>query len=147
MKPAVIATLVLCATAASALAASQQGSEQFPAVTLGATQEARVTLANVRASSAGAPNAPCAVQVHFFLANGSGSGPVQNVNLAPGASAAVANAGSGLIRAVVTMADVSDRRRLCAVRSALEVFDKSSGNTLFSMPGEVCLGAGDCSAP
>ncbi len=145
MKPAVIATLALCATAGSAVAASLVASEQFPAVTLVSTQDSRVTLTNVRSSG---PTTACDLQVRFLLVNGALSGTASSVSLAPKASATVSHTGvTGLLRAAVNTVDPSDKGRLCAVRSALEVYEKSSGATLYIVQGQSCLGAADCGAP
>jgi hypothetical protein len=139
--------ILLLAVPAHALRPPLMGGERFAPVTLSAGQGLRVVVANVRIPAAGAATDACPAVVRFYAADGTEIGADQDVSLAPGASISVsAGSATGLVRAIVSVANLTDPSALCALKSVMEVFNTSTGATLFLVPGQSCLGAAVCSS-
>jgi hypothetical protein len=139
-----LALLVLLGSAAAVLAALLpiiQG-ERFPAVTIVAGQGVAANVSNVLIPP---PAAACPVAVSFFASDGSQIGSTQYTELKAGASASVtaSSPAPGLVRTIVSIADTS-RAKDCALKADLEVFDATSGATLFLVPSDECLGLTPC---
>jgi hypothetical protein len=126
----------------------KEGGERFPAVNIVEGQSVRVVMSNVLSATGEAASIACPLTIRFFDTEGAPLGSEQTARLMPGASASVvATSRSKLIRATVSVANFSDPKKACAVKTMLEVFDARSGGTLFVVPSAVCLGNGACSAP
>jgi hypothetical protein len=83
------------------------------------------------------PSRPCQVQVSFFGADGSLIGNATTVQLKAGESTSVpASQPSKLVRAVVSVGDVVDPAKLCALKTRVEIFDVQTGTTFVSVSGD-----------
>jgi len=155
VEPDAAAACRQLAAAAQASAATRPSScspvgETFAAVNVTHGQGVRAVVSNVLAPAAGTPPAACPVVVQFFKGDGSSLGSPESVDLDPGVSAAVpAGSASGMVRGTfAVLADPSDPTKtgdpdgICAIRSSQEVFDVTSGKTLFVNPSAVCVGNG-----
>jgi hypothetical protein len=147
MKTAALALLGVFASASAALAApdiihSIIYGERFPAVTIIAGQGVAANVSNVLIPP---PAAACPVAVSFFAGDGIQIGSTENIELKPGASISVtaSSPAPGLVRAIVSIADTS-RAENCALKTDLEVYDATSGATLFLVPSDECLGLAPC---
>ena len=122
----------------------RMAGERFAPVTLRAGQGARVLVANVLVPEADASPDPCPVLIRFFSGDGNLLGST-DVSLPPGASrSVVAKARPGVIRAIVSVKDLADPDKICAVKATLELFNAGTGATLLIVASELCLGNGDC---
>jgi hypothetical protein len=122
------------ASQADELSASQA---RYAAMSLVDGQGARAIVSNVLAPANGAHFAPCQVQVSFVGADGSMIGKATMVQLKAGESTSVsASNPSKLVRAIVSIGDVVDPAKICALRTSVEIFDVQTGTTLVSVPGE-----------
>jgi hypothetical protein len=109
---------------------------RFAAVSVTTNQGVRAVVSNVIALPNGAQVAPCPVHVNFFGADGRLIGQETRLQLKAGESAAVeALQPSKLVRAVVSTS-VEDPA-VCTLRTGVEVFDKQTGTTFVSVPGEI----------
>jgi hypothetical protein len=119
-----------------ALAASARGeAARFAAMSLSSGQGARAIVSNVLAPANGSQFAPCQVQVSFFGADGSLIGKATAAQLKAGESISVpAQNPSKLVRAAVSIGDVVDPAKVCALRTSVEIFDVQTGTTLVSVP-------------
>jgi hypothetical protein len=118
-------------------ASSRTGDTRFVAMSLSDGQGVRAVVSNVLAPTNGAHLTPCRVQVSFFNADGSLIGNVTTVQLKPGESASVpASHPLKLVRAVVSVVDVADAGKVCALRTSLEIFDAQTNTTFVMVPGE-----------
>jgi hypothetical protein len=118
---------------------------RFAAMSLTEDQGARAIISNVLVPANGNHLAPCQVQVSFFGADGSLVGNPTTVPLKAGESTSVqASKPSKLVRAVVSIGDVVDPAKLCALRTRIEIFDMQTGTTFVSVTGDAI--GGECSA-
>ena len=102
----------------------------------------RAIVSNVLAPVNGTQLAPCQVQVSFIGADGSLIGDVTTMQLKPGESTSVpASHPSKLMRAIVSIGEVVDSAKVCALRTSVEIFDMQTGVTFVSVPGEPIGGA------
>jgi len=109
-------------------------------------QGARAIISNVLATANGTHLAPCQVQVSFFGADGSLIGNATTVQLKAGESTSVpASHPSKLVRAVVSIGDVVDPAKVCALRTSVEIFDVQTDTTFVSVPGELIGSNSECS--
>lgn len=123
------------ASQADELSASQ--GARYAAMSLVDGQGARAIVSNVLVPANGAHLAPCQVQVSFVGADGSMIGKATMVQLKAGESTSVsASNPSKLVRAIVSIGDVVDPAKICALRTSVEIFDVQTGTTLVSVPGE-----------
>ena len=127
------------AVQAEELAASPRAEgARFAAMSLTDAQGARAIISNVLATANGTHLAPCQVQVSFFGADGSLIGNATTVQLKAGESTSVpASHPSKLVRAVVSIGDVVDPAKVCALRTSVEIFDVQTDTTFVSVPGEL----------
>jgi len=110
---------------------------RFAAMSLTDAQGVRAIISNVLAPANGTQLAPCQVQVSFFGADGSLIGNATTVQLKAGESTSVpASHPSKLVRAIVSISDVVDPAKVCALRTSLEIFDVQTDTTFVSVPGE-----------
>jgi hypothetical protein len=127
-------------------ASSEAKGARFAAMSLTNDQGLRAIISNVLAPANGAHLAPCQVQVSFFGADGSPIGNATTVQLKAGESASVsASHPSKLVRAIVSIGDVVDPPKVCALRTSVEIFDVQTGMTFVSIPGESIGGNSECS--
>ena len=134
MKTIVFATLAF-AVGGSASRADQLA--RFVAISLTTEQGMRAIVSNVITPANGIQLAPCPVQVRFFRADGSMIGDATAVQLKAGESTSVpVSQPANLVRAVVSIDDVIDAAKLCALRTSVEIFDKQTGTTFNSVTGE-----------
>jgi hypothetical protein len=150
MKVVLIAALALAIGSlgqSGALAASTRGEgARFAAMSLSNGQGARAIVSNVLAPANGSRIAPCQMQVRFFGADGSLIGKATTAQLKAGESISVpAQNQSKLVRAVVSIDDVVDPAKVCALRTSVEIFDVETGTTLVSVPGESIGSNSECS--
>ena len=150
MKVVLFATLALAIGSlgqSGALAASTRGEgARFAAMSLNNGQGARAIVSNVLAPANGSQIAPCQMQVRFFGADGSLIGKATTAQLKAGESISVpAQNPSKLVRAVVSIGDVVDPAKVCALRTSVEIFDVETGTTLVSVPGESIGSNSECS--
>ena len=141
MKVILFATLALAIgnlDQAVALSASPRvEGARFAAMSLTGGQGARAIVSNVLAPANGTQLAPCQVQVSFFGADGSLIGKPTTAQLKAGESISIpASNPSKLVRAVVSIGDVVDSAKVCALRTSVEIFDVQTGTTFVSVPGE-----------
>jgi hypothetical protein len=129
-----------------ALAASTRGEgARFAAMSLTNGLGARAIVSNVLVSANGSQLTPCQIQVSFFGADGSLIGKVTMAQLKAGESISVsAQNPSKLVRAVVSLGDVVDPAKGCALRTSVEIFDVETGTTLVSVPGESIGSNSEC---
>jgi hypothetical protein len=125
--------------------------ETFAAANLSDGQSVRAVVSNVLAPAAGTTVTACPVVVQFFRGDGSLVGSPESLSLNPGVSASVpaASSKSAMVRAdFAVLADPSDPTKpgdpngICAIRSAQEVFDVSTGKTISVNPSATCIGNG-----
>ncbi len=134
------------AAQAEELAASPRAEGRFTAMSLTDAQGARAIISNVLATANGTHLAPCQVQVSFFGADGSLIGNATTVQLKAGESTSVpASHPSKLVRAVVSIGDVVDPAKVCALRTSVEIFDVQTDTTFVSVPGELIGSNSECS--
>jgi hypothetical protein len=135
------------ASQADDLAASPQAKgARFAAMSLTKDQGLRAIISNVLAPANGTVLAPCQVQVSFFDADGSAVGDATTVQLKAGESTSVPAAHpSKLVRAIVSIGDVVDPAKVCALRTSVEIFDVQTGLTFVSVPGESIGSNSECS--
>jgi hypothetical protein len=142
MKTIVFAALTLAIGCSTGLADQQVTSggveaHRFAAMSLTKDQSARAIISNVLTPAEGADLTPCQVRVSFFGADGSLIGDATTVQLKAGESISVAAARpSKLVRATVSIGDVVDPAKACALRTNLEIFDVQTGTTFVSVPAE-----------
>jgi hypothetical protein len=134
------------AVRAEELAASPRAEgARFAAMSLTDAQGARAIISNVLAINA-THLAPCQVQVSFFGADGSLIGNATTVQLKAGESTSVpASHPSKLVRAVVSIGDVVDPAKVCALKTSVEIFDVQTDTTFVSISGEVIGSNNECS--
>jgi len=150
MKVVLFATLALAIGSlgqSGVLAASARGeAARFAAMSLNSGQGARAIVSNVLAPANGSQLAPCQVQVSFFGADGSLIGKATTAQLKAGESISVpAQNPSKLLRAVVSIGDVVDPAKVCALRTSVEIFDVETGMTFVSVAGEFIGSNSECS--
>src|ERR1700676_64767 len=150
MKVVLFATLALAIGSlgqSGALAASTRGEgARFAAMSLTSGQGARAIVSNVLAPANGTQLAPCQVQVSFFGADGSLIGKATTVQLKAGESISVPTSNpSNLVRAVVSIGDVVDPAKVCALRTSVEIFDVQTGTTFATVSGESISSNSECS--
>ena len=135
------------ASHADDLAASPQAKgARFAAMSLTKDQGLRAIISNVLAPANGTVLAPCQVQVSFFDADGSPVGDATTVQLKAGESTSVpASHPSKLVRAIVSIGDVVDPAKVCALRTSVEIFDVQTDTTFISVPGEFIGSNSECS--
>ena len=135
------------ASHADDLAASPQAKgARFAAMSLTKDQGLRAIISNVLATANGTHLAPCQVQVSFFGADGSLIGNATTVQLKAGESTSVPAAHpSKLVRAIVSIGDVVDPAKVCALKTSVEIFDVQTGLTFVSVPGESIGSNSECS--
>jgi hypothetical protein len=110
---------------------------RFAAMSLTKDQGMRAIISNVLVPANGTHLAPCQVQVSFFSADGSLIGDPTTVKLKAGESTSVPAAHpSKLARAIVSIGDVVDPAKVCALRTSVEIFDLQTDTTFVSVPGE-----------
>jgi hypothetical protein len=142
MKIVVFAALTLaigCSTGRADQLVTSRGVEgaRFAAMSLTKDQSARAIISNVLAPADRADLTPCQVRVSFFGADGSLIGDTTTVQLKAGESVSVPAAQpSKLVRATVSIGDVVDPAKVCALRTNLEIFDVQTGTTFVSVPAE-----------
>ena len=121
--------------------------ERFAPLTLIAGQGLSAAVSNVLIPKQAGAQTACPVEVRFFAADASLI-EVQSLQLPPGASASVpVQPAPGLYRTIVSLpADFADPDGICALKSDVDIFDAPSGGTLSVVPGQLCLGQGECSA-
>lgn len=108
---------------------------RFVAVSVTNNQGVRVIVSNVLAPPNGAHLAPCQVHVSFFGADGRLIGQETTLQLKAGESTSVeASQPLKLVRGVVSTG--VDDPAVCTLRTSVEVFDKQTGTTFISVPGE-----------
>ena len=152
MKIIVFAALALaigCSTGLADPLVTSRGVEaaRFAAMSLTKDQSARAVISNVLVPAHGADLTPCQVRVSFFGADGSLIGNAATVQLKAGESISVPAAQpSKLVRATVSIGDVVDLAKVCALRTNIEIFDVQTGTTFVSVPGESIGGNSECSA-
>ena len=151
MKVVLFATLTLAIGnlgQPGALASSTRGdAARFAAMSLNNGQGARAIVSNVLAPANGTQLAPCQIQVSFFGADGSQIGNVTTAQLRAGESISVpAQNPSKLVRAVVSLGDIVDPAKVCALRTSVEIFDLETGTTFVSVSGEPLGSNGECTA-
>src|ERR1700732_2801914 len=149
MKEILFAALALATMCSSTAQANELAAlprvegGRFAAMSLTNGQGLRALVSNVIAPSNDAQLAPCQVQVSFIRADGSLLGSVTRVQLKAGESTSVsASQPSKLVRAIVSVGDVVDSAKVCALKTSVEIFDMQTGVTFVSVPGE---STGDCS--
>jgi hypothetical protein len=153
MKAVLFATLALAVGGSAAQAIDIPASRStegahFAAVSVTDSQGVRVIISNVLTPTNGADLSPCPVQVTFVGGDGSLMGDATTVQLKPGESTSVpTSVPASLVRAIVSIGNVPDSPKLCALRTSLEVFDAQTGTTFISIAGESNVGNGECSAP
>jgi hypothetical protein len=132
---------------AEELAASPRAEgARFAAMSLTDAQGARAIISNVLATANGTNLAACQVQVSFFGADGSMIDSATTVQLKAGASTSVpASHPSKLVRAIISIGDVVDPAKVCALRTSVEIFDEQTGLTFVSVPGESIGSNSECS--
>ena len=138
-----------CSTGIADQLVTSRGVEgaRFVAMSLTKDQNARAIISNVLVPVDGADLTPCQVRVSFFGADGSLIGNATTVQLKAGELISVPAAQpSKLVRATVSIGDVVDPAKLCALRTSLEIFDVQSGTTFVSIPGESLRSNSECSA-
>jgi hypothetical protein len=119
---------------------------RFAAMSLTSDQGARAIISNVLAPANGNHFAPCQVQVSFFGGDGSLIGDATTVQLKAGESTSVpASNPSKLVRVTVSIGDVVDPAKVCALRTSVEIFDVQTGMTFVSIPGEPMGSNSECS--
>jgi hypothetical protein len=119
---------------------------RFAAMSLTKDQSARAIISNVLVPADGADLTSCQVRVSFFGADGSLIGNATTVQLKAGDSISVPAAQpSKLVRATVSIVDVVDLAKVCALRTNIEIFDVQTGTTFVSVPGEPIGGNSECS--
>ena len=135
---AVVLAIGSSAAQAEELAASPRAEgARFAAMSLTDAQGARAIISNVLATANSTHLAPCQVQVSFFGADGSLIGNATTVQLKAGESTSVpASHPSKLVRAVVSIGDVVDPAKVCALKTSVEIFDVQTDTTFVSVPGE-----------
>ena len=135
------------AVQAEELAASPRAEgARFAAMSLTKDQGLRAIISNVLAPANGTVLASCQVQVSFFDADGSPVGDATTVQLKAGESTSVpASHPSKLVRAVVSIGDVVDPAKACALRTSVEIFDVQTDTTFISVPGEFIGSSSECS--
>ncbi len=125
---------------------SRAEGARFAAMSLTKDQGVRAIISNVLAPTNGTHLAPCQVQVSFFGADGSLIGNATTVQLKAGESTSVpASRPSKLVRATVSIGDVVDPAKVCALRTSVEVFDVQTDTTFVSVPGESIGSNSECS--
>jgi hypothetical protein len=151
MKIAVFAALALAISSsagqAGELAATPRTEgTRFAAMSLTKDQGVRAIISNVLAPANGTHLAPCQVQVSFFGADGSLIGNATTVQLKAGESTSVpALRPSKLVRAIVSIGDVVDPAKVCALKTSVEIFDVQTDTTFVSVPGESIGSNSECS--
>jgi hypothetical protein len=128
-----------CSTGLADPLVTSRGIEdhRFAAMSLTKDQNARAIISNVLAPADGADLTPCQVRVSFFGADGSLIGDAATVQLKAGESVSVPAAKpSKLVRATVSIGDIVDPAKVCALRTNLEIFDVQTGTTFVSVPAE-----------
>ena len=152
MKIIVFAALGLLAIGSSASqagdleASPRTEGARFAAMSLTKDQGMRAIISNVLAPANGTHLAPCQVQVSFFGADGSLIGNATTVQLKAGESTSVpASRPSKLVRAIVSIGDVVDPAKVCALRTSVEIFDVQTDTTFVSVPGESIGSNSECS--
>ena len=124
------------------------GGERFAAVNVVVGENVRVVVSNVVNPTAEAKANACPLVIRFFDSKGALIGGEHSLAVAAGESGSVAGASqAGLIRAIVSVENFSDPKKICAVKTALELFDVRTGATRLVIPSEVCLGNAACGAP
>ena len=145
---AALALAIGCSTGLADQLATSRGAEgaRFAAVSLTKDQSVRAIISNVLAPANGAHLAPCQVRVSFFGADGSLIGNATTVQLKAGELISVpASQPSKLVRATVSIGDVVDPAKVCALRTSVEIFDVQTGTTFVSVPGESIGSNSECS--
>src|SRR6202047_2819188 len=150
MKEILFAALALATMCSSTAQANELAAlprvegGRFAAMSLTNGQGLRAIVSNVIAPASNDTQlAPCQVQVSFIRADGSLLGSVTRVQLKAGESTSVsASQPSKLVRAIVSVGDVVDSAKVCALKTSVEIFDMQTGVTFVSVPGE---STGDCS--
>jgi hypothetical protein len=119
------------------VASPRSQSARFAAMSLTTDQGVRAIISNVLAPEDAVHLAPCPVQVSFFGADGSLIGKAATMQLKAGESTSVsASHPSKLVRAIVSIGDVVDPAKVCALRTSIEIFDVQTDTTFVSVPGE-----------
>ena len=143
---AVVLAIGSSAAQAEELAASPRTEGRFAAMSLTDAQGARAIISNVLSTANSTHIAPCQVQVSFFGADGSLIGNATTVQLKAGESTSVpASHPSKLVRAVVSIGDVVDPAKVCALRTSVEIFDVQTDTTFVSVLGEFIGSNSECS--
>jgi len=137
----------ISAIRANELAASPGAeSARFAAVSLTNGQGLRAIVSNVLVPANGTQLATCPVQVSFIAADGSLIGNVTAVQLKAGESTSVSvSHPSRLVRAVISIDDVLEPAKVCALRTSVEIFDQQTGITFVSVSGASISGNTECS--
>ena len=136
-----------CSTGLADQLVTSRGVEgaRFAAMSLTKDQSARAIISNVLVPANGADLTPCQVRVSFFGADGSLIGNATTVQLKAGESISVPAAQpSKLVRATVSISDVVDPVKVCALRTTVEIFDVQTGTTFVSVPGESIGSNSEC---
>jgi hypothetical protein len=146
---AALAFAVGCSAGLADQVAISRGVEgaRFAAMSLTRDQSARAIISNVLSPAEGTHLTPCQVRVRFFDADGSLIGEATTVQLKAGESVSVPAAQpSKLVRATVSISDVVDSAKVCALRTTVEIFDVQTGTTFVSVPGEPIGSNSECSS-
>ena len=118
---------------------------RFAAVSLTKDQGVRTIISNVLVPTNGSHLNPCQVQVSFFGADGSLIGDPITVQLKAGESTSVsATHPSKLVRAIVSIGDVVDPAKVCALRTSIEIFDLQTDTTFVTVPGNSIGSNSEC---
>jgi hypothetical protein len=130
MKVTLFAALTLAGTAGQAAAGPSFAEVNFAALSISKDQGVRAIVSNVG-------TAPCPVQVSFLDADGSSIGSATTVRLKAGESTSVsASRYAKLVRAAVSIIDVGDAAKACALKASIEAYDQQTDVTLVAIPGE-----------
>ncbi len=151
MKIIVLATSALAIGCSSGLAdelvtSRWVESARFAAMSITKDESARAIISNVLVAGDGADLTPCQVRVSFFSADGSLIGNATTVELKAGELISVPAAQpSKLMRATVSIGDIANTAKVCALRTNIEIFDVQTGTTFVSVPGEFIGRNSECS--
>jgi len=152
MKTILFVTLALTVGSSTAhaidVAGSTRATAHFAAVSVTESQGVRTIISNVLAAPNEANASSCPVELRFFGPDGALIGEAKTVELRSGESTSVTAAhASNLVRVMVSVGDVADPAKACAIRTNLEVFDAQTGTTFVSVLGESIGADGGCRAP